>query len=487
MFISNKLRSIKKENMRTKLTLLFALLLITINTNAQEIESINALFEEFNNINSPGAAVVVVKDGVIIHLNGYGNANLEYEIPITSKTIFHIGSVSKQFTAFAILLLENQEKLSQDDFIGKYLKDLPEYKNKIKIRHLLHHTSGFREIEKLQQIAGITSADQIGSSLLYNLIKNQKDLNYEPGDELVYSNTNYFLLAKIVESVTGEKYKDWTKENIFIPLGMTNTQFYDDCSEIVKNRAYAYGDWNGELFKGILSYSYVGPTSVLTNGEDMAKWLANFSEIKAGNKEINTKMLNATDTLNSGESIDYGNGMGVTDYKGLKVVLHSGHDANYRAGVMYFPEHQVGIAIIGNYYSISPFKYGFEIADTVLGNFTKEEEEEEKGKTHDSEDNEEINKITISSDKLFEYKGAYICEELGVQYNLIINNDTLIANYWRNEKVILTPTEEDSFEGNQYWFQQIKFIRNDKNKIIGFKLSSGNNVRNLLFRKVKTE
>jgi len=472
--------------MRIKLTSLFALILITINLSAQEIEGINVIFEKFNNINSPGATVVVVKDGVILHLKGYGNANLEYEVPITSKTIFHIGSVSKQFTAFAILLLENQGKLSQDDFIGEYLKELPEYKDKIRIRHLLHHTSGLREIEKLQQIAGITSADQIESSFLYNLIKNQKDLNFEPGDELVYSNTNYFILAKIVESVTGEKFKDWTKENIFTPLGMINTQFYDDCSEIVKNRAYAYGDWDGELFKGILSYSYVGPTSVLTNGEDMAKWLANFSKIKVGSKEINTKMLNATDTLNSGELINYGNGLGVTDYKGLKVVLHSGHDANYRAGLMYFPEHKVGIAIIGNYYSISPLEYGFAIADIVLGNLTKEEEEE-KGKEHDSNDNAEINKITISSDKLFEYQGAFICEELCVQYNLIINNDTLMANYWRNEKVILTPTEEDNFEGNQYWFQQVKFIRNDKNKITGFKLSSGNNVRNLLFGKVKTE
>ncbi len=210
--------------------------------------------------------------------------------------------------------------MSLDDFIGKYLTDLPEYKNKIKIKHLLHHTSGLREIEKLQQIAGITSADQIESTYLYNLIKNQNDLNFEPGEELEYSNTNYFLLAKIVESISGQTFSEWTKENIFSPLNMTNTQFYNDCSEIVKNRAYAYGKWNDELYKGILSYSYVGPTSVLTNGEDIAKWLSNFSEIKVGNKKVNLKMLSATDTLNSGEHVGFGHGFEVTEYH-HKIVL----------------------------------------------------------------------------------------------------------------------------------------------------------------------
>jgi CubicO group peptidase (beta-lactamase class C family) len=472
--------------MKSRLVVIFITFFSIINiVNAQQIDSINTIFEEFNNINSPGAVVVVVKNGEILHLNGYGNANLEYEIPITSKTIFHIGSVSKQFTAFAIILLENKEKLSQNDYIGKYLTDLPDFKDSIKIKHLLHHTSGLREIEQLHQIAGITTADQIESTFLYNLIKNQKDLNFTPGDELEYTNTNYFLLAKVVESISGQTFQNWTKANIFNPLNMANTQFYDDCSDIVKNRAYAYGDWDGELYKGILSYSYVGPTSVLTTGEDMALWLSNFSEIQLGNKEVSLKMLNVTDTLNDGELIDYGSGLGVTNYKGLKVVLHSGHDANYRAGMMYFPDHEVGIALLGNYYAISPYKYGFKIADFILKDFIQEEAEKEK-QVDSSEDDEETKKYTMTSDKLLEYQGSYISEELGVQYNLRVMNDTLKATFWRNEDVLLDPIEVDSFEGNQYWFQQIKFNRNDSNAIIGFNLSSGK-IRNMKFRKVVKE
>jgi CubicO group peptidase (beta-lactamase class C family) len=451
----------------------------------QEIERINKMLDKYNNVNSPGLAVTVTKDSKVIHLKGYGTANLEYGIPITSTTVFHIGSVSKQFTAFAILLLESQGKLSQNDYIGKYLKDLPDFKNKIKIKHLLHHTSGLREIETLQQIAGITTADQIESSYLYNLIKNQKDLNFEPGEELEYSNTGYFLLAKIVESVTGESIRDWASENIFIPLEMKHTEFYDDCTEIIRNRAYPYWNYENRLIKGILSYSYVGPTSVMTTAEDMVKWLRNFSDIKVGNDEIINRMLTETDTLNSGEPIDYGYGLGVTDYKGLNVVLHSGHDAAYRAADLYFPEHKVGIALLSNYYSINPLLSGYEIANIILKDFIREEAVTDNI-DESTADQEHTKGYPLSPGELIEYQGDYICNELGIQYNLSFRNDTLIAKFWRNEEVVLSPLKSDNFEGNASWFSNLKFFRDENKKIVGFNLSAGR-VRNLVFKRVVTE
>jgi CubicO group peptidase (beta-lactamase class C family) len=464
----------------------FVLVTIFQIVNGQDIDKINKLFEKYNNVNSPGVAVTVIKDGKVIHNKGYGIANLEYGIPITPTTVFHIGSVSKQFTAFAILLLESQGKLSLNDFIGIYLEDLPEFKNRIKIKHLLHHTSGLREIETLQQIAGITTADQIGSDALYNLIKNQKDLNFIPGEELEYTNTGYFLLAKIVEKVTGNNFSDWTSVNIFVPLEMNRTVFYDDCTVIINNRAYPYWNFEDELIKGILSYSYVGPTSVMTTGEDMTKWLMNFSDIKVGNYEIINRMLSETDTLNSGEPIDYGYGIGVTDYKGLKVVLHSGHDAAYRAADLYFPEYKMGIALLSNYYSINPMHSGFEIADIILKDFIEEEtvtsnEEEER-----AEGQEYTKAYNLSPDELSEFQGNYVCNELGIQYNLTVRNDTLIAKFWRNQEVILSVLQSDSFEGDAYWFRNLKFIRDDNKKIEGFSLSAGR-VRNLMFKRVFTE
>jgi CubicO group peptidase (beta-lactamase class C family) len=445
---------------------------------AQEIDQINQIFKDFDQNNSPGAVAIVVKNGEVIHLNGYGIANLEYNIPITSNTIFHIGSVSKQFTAFAILLLEERGVLSLEDYIGKYLQDLPEYKEQIKIKHLLHHTSGLREIEKLQQIAGITSADQIESSYLYNLIKSQKELNFSPGEELEYSNTNFFLLAKIVEVITKKSFRKWTKENIFEPLGMTSTFFYDDCSEIVKNRAYAYGDWDGELYKGILSYSYVGPTSLFTNGEDMAKWLACFSK-KDIWKNLFYKMLTIPDTLNSGEPVDYGFGLGITSYKGVKVALHSGHDAYYRACTMYFPEQELGISILGNYYQINPYQYGFKIANELLKDFLKKDDVNKPEPVSEKKTED----FTLTPNLLMQYEGNYFCKELGVTYRIYLSEDKLKAFFWRNEEVSLKPINNELFEGDKYWFKQIEFETKGNSQIIGFSLNAGN-VRNLFFKKL---
>ncbi|MFC2104421.1 hypothetical protein ACFLS4_03600, partial [Bacteroidota bacterium] len=247
--------------------------------------------------------------------------------------------------------------------------------------------------------------------------------------------------------------------------------------------AYPYWNYNNELIKGILSYSYVGPTSIMTNGNDMAKWLLNFSDIKVGNTEIINKMLYETDTLNSGKSISYGYGIGVTDYKGLKVVLHSGHDAAYRAADLYFPEYKTGIALLSNYYSINPMSSGFEIADIILKDFIKEEVEKEETEQQNTEKEEANKDYSISPGELNEFQGNYVSDELGVQYNLYVRNDTLVASYWRNEEVILTALKKDNFGGDQYWFSDIKFNRNDNQEIVDFNLSTGR-VRKMVFKKV---
>jgi CubicO group peptidase (beta-lactamase class C family) len=475
--------------MRNKLIMITASsFLISISVKAQSTNDsikskINGLFKQFDNQNSPGAAVVIVKDGEIVYKKEFGIANLEYGIPIKSNSIFHIGSVSKQFTAFSILLLEDQGKLSLDDDIRIYLPEINEFRSKIKIRHLIHHTSGLREIEGLLQLCGISTADLIEEEQLMRLIIRQSDLNFNPGDELEYCNTGYILLAKIVERITDESFSQWTEKNIFKPLGMVNSQFYRDCTEIVKKRAYPY--WipadDKKLIKGILNYSYVGPTSVFTTSDDMAKWLNNFTQPKVGNEQIINKMLFETDTLNNGELLDYGYGIGVTLHKGHKVNLHSGHDAAYRAADLYFPEHNLGIAILSNFYSINPMEYGFKIADMFL---------EDKTVSHQSVDNKHTAKETefegnfsIQPKNLKEYEGKYFSNELQIIYDIKLQDTTLILTFWRNEDVVLTTEQNDYFTGNQWWVRKIKFSRNEKREIIGFKLTSGR-VRTLKFQKI---
>jgi len=475
--------------MRNKLIVITAVsFLISISVSAQLTndsikEKINDLFKEYDNQDSPGAAVVIVKDGEIFYKKEYGMANLEYGIPIKSNSIFHIGSVSKQFTAFSILLLEDKGKLSLDDDIRIYLPAVNDFGNTIKIRHLIHHTSGLREIEGLLQLCGITTADLIEEEQLMRMIIRQKELNFNPGDEIEYCNTGYILLAKIVEKITGESFSQWTEDNIFKPLGMINSQFYKDCTEIVKNRAYPYWIPEGgkKLIKGTLNYSYVGPTSVFTTSEDMAKWLTNFAQPKVGNEKMINKMLFETDTLNNGELLDYGYGIGVTSHKGHKVNLHSGHDAGYRAADLYFPEHNLGIAILSNFYSINPMEYGFKIADLFL---------EDKTVSHQTENNKhsikktksEVN-FSIQPKNLKEYEGKYFSNELQITYDIKIQDKTLILTFWRNEDVVLTPKQNDHFTGNQWWVRNIKFSRNENREIIGFILTSGR-VRNLKFQKI---
>jgi len=475
--------------MRNKLIVLTAVsIFISISVSAQSSndfikQKINDLFKEFDNQNSPGAAFVIVKDGKIFYKKEYGIANLEYGIPIKSNSIFHIGSVSKQFTAFSILLLEDQKKLSLDDDTRIYLPELNDFGKTIKIRHLIHHTSGLREIEGLLQLCGISTADLIEEEQLMRLIFQQKELNFNSGDEIEYCNTGYILLVKIVEKITGESFSQWTKRNIFQPLGMVNSQFYEDCTEIVKNRAYPYWIPEGEkkLIKGILNYSYVGPTSVFTTSDDMAKWLKNFTQSKVGNEQIINKMLFETDTLSNGEFLDYGYGIGVTLHKGHKVILHSGHDAAYRAADLYFPEHKLGIAILSNFYSINPMEYGYKMADMFLEDKTVSHQSEDKKPT--AMETESNGKLSIQTNNLKEYEGKYYSNELQITYDLKLQDTTLILTFWRNEDVVLTPKQNDHFTGNQWWARSINFSRNEHNEIIGFKLTSGR-VRNLKFQKI---
>ena len=194
-------------------------------THALLVRKVDALFAEWDKPGSPGAAVAIVKNGLVMYQKGYGSANLEYDIPITSSTIFHVGSVSKQFTAFAITVLAHEGKLSLDDDIRQYLPELPAFGVPITIRHLMHHTSGLRDEVFLLAMAGWRLDDVITKAHILKLVRSQRELNFRPGEKYRYSNTGYTLLAEIVERVSGKSFREWTATNIFEPLGMTSTLF----------------------------------------------------------------------------------------------------------------------------------------------------------------------------------------------------------------------------------------------------------------------
>ncbi len=442
----------------------------------------DALFKEYDRPNSPGAAVVVVRDGRIILQREYGSANLEYGIPITSKTVFHVGSVAKQFTGFAILLLEQQGRLSLDDDVRKFLPEVPDFGKTITLRHLLHHQSGLREQETLFQMSGVSTADVIETTHILKLVSRQKELDFAPGTDVSYSNTGYVLLAQVLEKVTGESFRDWTRENIFAPLGMKASQFNDSASRIVGLRAYPYyQDDGGELQKGILSYAYVGPTGLLTTSEDMGRWLLNFDGPRVGDQSVRRKMLFESGKLESGENPGYGYGIGILSYRGLRACWHSGHDAGYRAFAAYFPDQRFGLAILSNFYSINPMDMGKKISEIYLSG-SMSSAPSETGRPDEAGRIGSERTLSLSKKQLAGFSGDYWSEELETEYHILTVGNRLMIRHWRNDDVVLTPAGPDLFSGNQDWADRVYFLRNPSGSVSGFRISAGR-VRGLVFTK----
>jgi len=341
-------------------------------------DKVDEIFATWDKSDSPGCSLAIMKNGEVIYKRGYGRSNLEYDIPISSTTIFHVASVSKQFTAIAIAMLAEEKKLSLDDDVHKYVPELPDFDETITVRHLIHHTSGLRDQWELLVLAGWRMDDVITKDDVLELMGDQRELNFKPGSEYLYCNTGYTLMAVIVERVSGKSFPDYCAENIFHPLGMCNTHFHDDHRMIVRNRAYSYAAKDDEGFQhSVLSYAIAGATSLFTTVEDLARWDQNFYEAVIGGKSVIDQMRNRG-VLNDGEQIKYAFGLRITDYRGLKVEEHSGGDAGYRSHLMRFPEQHFSVAILCNLGAMNPGELARRIADLYLVDLFPEKIETEE-------------------------------------------------------------------------------------------------------------
>ena len=192
------------------------------------IKKIDKLFQMWNTTYSPGCTIGIIRNDSLIFAKGYGLANLEYAIPNKPETPFHMASISKQFTAYSIVLLARQGKLNLDDDVRKWLPWFPDLKEKITIRHLLNHTSGIRDQWQLLAIAGTRLDDVITQDQVIKILSKQEALNFKPGEKYTYSNSGFSMLAEIVKAASGKSLRQFTESNIFKPLGLTNTHFHDD-------------------------------------------------------------------------------------------------------------------------------------------------------------------------------------------------------------------------------------------------------------------
>jgi len=341
-------------------------------TPAIPAAQVDKLFERWDKTTSPGGALAVMKDGRVVYKRGYGIADLDHDVTITPATVFHVASVSKQFTAAAVLLLEQDGKLSVDDDIRKFIPEMPDFGAKITLRHLLHHTSGLRDQWELLGLAGWRySQDLITDEDVLSLIVRQKDLNFKPGEKYLYCNTGYTLLAQVVARASGRSFRDFTTARIFEPLGMKSTHFRDDFSEIVKGMAYGYVPAGSTFRLSVTNFDTAGATSLLTTVEDLALWDENFFNPRVGGKRMIDRMLERG-LLNSGERIDYACGLVVGRYKGLDIVEHSGGDAGYRSHLVRFPAQHFSVAVLCNL-SLNPGSLARQVADLYLASELKPE------------------------------------------------------------------------------------------------------------------
>jgi len=329
-------------------------------------KQVDRLFAPWDRDDSPGCALAVLHKGRIAYQRGYGMADLEHAVRITPATVFHAGSMAKQFTALCILLLAQEGKLALDDDVWKYLPELPDFGEPITLRHMLHHTSGLREHHNLLQFAGWRWCDLITERDILTILSRQRGLNFRPGEEFLYSNSNYALLAVVIKRTSGRSLREFADERVFKPLGMSRTQFVEDHSAAVKGRAAGHVRRDGGGYDVERpAYDFAGSANLLTTAEDLAKWDENFFDPKVGGKEIVTRLTTAG-RLKGGEPVGYGSGLFLGHYRKLPIVSHAGADVGFRAELLRFPDQHFSVVVLSNLFDVSATRLAQQVADLYL-------------------------------------------------------------------------------------------------------------------------
>ncbi len=326
---------------------------------------VDKIFARFDR-QTPGCAVALGKDGKTLYTQGYGSANLEYGVPLTDSTVMESGSVAKQFTAAAVVLLQQDGKLSLDDDIRKHLPEVPNFGSTITIRHLLTHTSGLRDQWGLLGIEGRGPGRQVHSPITtLDLVVHQKHLNFPPGTAFLYSNTGYALAALIVQRVSGRSLQAFSRERLFVPLGMMHTQWRDDFTRVVRNRATAYAPSGAGYRQDMPFTNMVGNGGLLSTMADLLRWNENLDNPTVGGKAF-VEALQEPMRLTSGRTLSYALGVGSADYDGVREVSHDGSTAGYRTFLARYPDQRVSVAVWCNNGSVNAGTLGHQVADLVL-------------------------------------------------------------------------------------------------------------------------
>jgi CubicO group peptidase (beta-lactamase class C family) len=434
----------------------------------------------------PGFAVAVVQHGRVLFRGGYGQANLEYGVPITPSTVFDAASVAKQFTAFGIALLHERGTLSLDDDVRKYIPELPDYGQLITVRHLVHHTSGVRDWIEASIIGGLRREDVTLARDVLGFAYRQRELNFAPGAEMSYSNTGYSLLARVIEVASGTPFPNWMAENVFGPLGMTSTRFPSGHGVLVPQRAQSYvvgadGSWQNISD----NLSARGGSSLFTTADDFTRWLLNFGTHRVGTAATH-QVARRPGVLRNGDSTAYAFGLYRASYRGLPRLEHDGGWVGYASMMHYYPSIDAGIVVLANSASPTAGRVADDLADTFFAQHLARPVPAVTGEARAASGGTSRGAAAPAwappATELTTYAGEYVSPELDAVYSMAVRDGRLVALHRRHSPVVLTPVTKDVFSGGQALMRGVRFERTAAGRVSGFRVSGGR-VRNLHFGK----
>jgi len=429
-------------------TSLSIFLFVISTTIAQNLASkVDALIAEAYPNNGPGISLLIAKDGKAIYQNEGGLANVELQVPINEKSVFEIGSITKQFTSTAILMLAEQGKLSLDDEITKYIPDYPTKGHKITIHHLLNHTSGIKSYTSMQSFFKLDRTDMTPTELI-DVFKNEP-MDFNPGEDYRYNNSGYILLGHIIEVISKESYADFIQKNIFKPLKMTSS-YYGSMTKIIPNRASGYSPGSDGMANAnylSLTLPYAGGSLMSTTG-DLLKWQNAVRTYQLISKESYGKATNGS-VLNSGRKIDYGYGWSKGDVSGSSTVEHSGGIYGFTSNGIYLPQEDIYVIGLTNSNGSNVVSFTKKVAALAIGK-----------PFYDTKD-----AISLSEDKLKKWAGSYQFDENVIRF-VTVKDGKIFSQREGSAKVEIFPLSENTFmfpeSRNSYAFS----MRNGKKEVV---------------------
>jgi CubicO group peptidase (beta-lactamase class C family) len=443
---------------------------------------VDSVLAPFASSRSPGCAVGVTRAGSLVFAKGYGMADLEHDTPITPDTRFYIASVSKQFTAMSIVLLDLDGKLSLDDPIQKWVPEVPSFGTMITLRQLLTHTSGLRDYYTLLAVSGWPSDGLLTERQFLTLVGRQKSLNFAPGDEFLYSNTGYALLSIVVRRASGQSLRSFAAERIFQPLGMTHTEFRDDHTALIPQRALGYQPTGSTYRISQPETDVVGDGGAYSTVEDLAKWDANFRTGHVGGQRA-IAMLQTPGALNDGQVIPYAFAMAIGEFHGLKTYSHGGAYGGYRSTLLRFPQRDLSVITLCNTSSVSSM-LAQQVGSIMLGLAARKSSattldlsagEWTAGSPHAPADSSASRR---RNDQLAQLSGGYYSDELDLAVTLAPRDGYLVLQRPHSDEIHFIALTSDLYTNSDKML--LRVVRDDSGAINGFTLTI-NRVRDLEF------